>query len=1214
MIGLSMRLVSSRWVRTFLGALLLAVIVWFFGPLLGVGPLHPFNSPLARIITIAVIMVGWLVENLIHELRAKKKDKALAEGVAAAQPDAAATASAEEVALLSERLTEALHALKRAKLGGRSARHLYQLPWYMFIGPPGAGKTTALVNCGLSFPLADTHGPQAVRGVGGTRNCDWWFTDQAVLIDTAGRYTTQDSNAAVDAGAWTGFLKLLKKYRTRQPLNGVLVAISLSDLATLSETERFAHARAIRKRVRELADELGVRVPVYVLFTKADLIAGFVEFFDNLGKEDREQVWGMTFPLDAGKSEGGAVADFAPEFDQLLARLNDRMLERVHQEPDVQRRRLIYGFPQQIASLRGIANEFLTEAFRPSRLEARPLLRGVYFTSGTQDGTPIDRLLGAMAGQFGLARQAVTAFSGAGRSYFLARLIREVVFGEASLVSLDPKVERRHRWTYIGAWTACALVLLILTGVWTVSWLGNRAMIAQAHTEAARFQTQYAELLKRGPRDTDLKAILPPLDTLRSMRGGYNDRPKAIPIAMTFGLYQGEKITAAAIDAYTRALDGLLLPRMLAALEEQMRAHMNEPDFLYEALKVYLILGRQGPLDRDLVEQWFDADLNATYPGDDNADTRQSLEQHLQAMLEYPLATVGLDGPLVAQVRGVLTSEPLAQYLYNRMLRSSVVQSLPDWTVADNAGPAGGRVFELRDGKPLNTGVPGIFTWDGYHTVFLTVLPRVTKDASEDAWVLGKQQRSGVVGSLAEMNQLNRDITGLYLDDYTRRWDALLADIALKPFATLSQGADELYLLSAPDSPLRDLLTAVDQETELSRSAGNTEAAAKASQVGKKLGGFANYLTRAGMSFEQAQIAGVLGAAFGRGPGGKPVDPATRVDEHFKGLHEFVSGKDTDSPHLEDVIVKIQQIYQGLSQAASAPNPGAALLGTMAAGGAAAGGGGGGAAGAASQLQQIAQSVPKSVGAMLQTVSQSSSQVTASGASSELMDAWRSKVVPLCQAAFNRYPFIPGSQEDVPLDDFTHLLGPGGLMDQFFDQYLKPFVDITSTPWRWQSPDHTKLGLSPDALSEFERAADIRDALFSTGGSQIQVKFQLVPVTLDPGLAQVTVEIGGQAMTYAHGPIQPMMMQWPGTGGNTQTRLTMTPVKGGQATIVENDDAWSLLRLLDAAKVSSSGQPDHFRITFTSPAGNAVFELNASSVRNPFNMSALRAFRCPANL
>ena len=117
----------------------------------------------------------------------------------------------------------------------------------------------------------------------------------------------------------------------------MLVAISLSDLSTQPEAERFAHARAVRKRVRELTEELGVRVPVYVLFTKADMIAGFVEFFDNLGKEEREQVWGMTLGLDDGKSEGGPVAEFAPEFDRLMTRLNERMMERVHQEPDLQR-------------------------------------------------------------------------------------------------------------------------------------------------------------------------------------------------------------------------------------------------------------------------------------------------------------------------------------------------------------------------------------------------------------------------------------------------------------------------------------------------------------------------------------------------------------------------------------------------------------------------------------------------------------------------------------------------------------------------------------------------------------------------------------------------------------------------------------------------------------------------------------------------------------
>jgi len=149
----------------------------------------------------------------------------------------------------------------------------------------------------LRFPLAAEMGQSPVAGVGGTRMCEWWFTEDAVLIDTAGRYTTQDSDAAVDRAGWEGFLDLLKRTRVRQPLNGVIVAISLTEIAAAPREERLAHARAIRRRIKEIGDRLAVRLPVYAVFTKADLLAGFTEFFDDLDREKRGQVWGATFPL-----------------------------------------------------------------------------------------------------------------------------------------------------------------------------------------------------------------------------------------------------------------------------------------------------------------------------------------------------------------------------------------------------------------------------------------------------------------------------------------------------------------------------------------------------------------------------------------------------------------------------------------------------------------------------------------------------------------------------------------------------------------------------------------------------------------------------------------------------------------------------------------------------------------------------------------------------
>jgi type VI secretion system protein ImpL len=338
------------------------------------------------------------------------------------------------------------------------------------------------------------------------------------------------------------------------------------------------------------------------------------------------------------------------------------------------------------------------------------------------------------------------------------------------------------------------------------------------------------------------------------------------------------------------------------------------------------------------------------------------------------------------------------------------------------------------------------------------------------------------------------------------------------------------------------------------------------------------------------------------------VDPATRVDDHFKALHAYVTGADGRPSAMEGTLTKIQQSYTSLNQVANAPNQGQALLNQFANAG-----GGAGSAGAAAQLQDQLRDAPKPVAAILQALPAGISQVTTAGASHEISDAWRSKVLPLCDAAFNRYPMVAASVADVPVDDFARLLAPGGVMDQFFDQYLKGFVDTTQRPWKWLSVDKIPLGLSPGSLVAFERAAQIRDALFTTG-NQIQVRFQLVPITLDPQVAQITIDIAGQTLVWNHGPPEGSWFTWPGAGGKTLVRVTMTPASGGGGQVTDKDGNWALLRLLDTTKITPSDQPDKFRISFSGGGGVATFELNASSVNNPFTLPALRAFRCPPKL
>ncbi len=144
-----------------------------------------------------------------------------------------------------------------------------------------------------------------------------------------------------------------------------------------------------------------------------------------------------------------------------MGRLNARVFERIEEERDGRRRTRLFGFPQQMAGLRDVLGQFVSDVFASTRFDQPILLRGVYFTSGTQDGTPIDRLLGAIGRRFGVASEAVAASTGRGKAYFVERLLKEVLIGESGLAGVNRRVEMRNAALQLGAYAAMALLAVL---------------------------------------------------------------------------------------------------------------------------------------------------------------------------------------------------------------------------------------------------------------------------------------------------------------------------------------------------------------------------------------------------------------------------------------------------------------------------------------------------------------------------------------------------------------------------------------------------------------------------------------------------------------------------------------------------------------------------------------------------------------------------------
>ncbi|MEM9247624.1 MAG: type VI secretion system membrane subunit TssM [Pseudomonadota bacterium] len=1186
------RLLRSTIGLIFLITGALSAAIWFMGPLAVMGDFAPLTSVMQRGIAIGILWLISLLILLIILVRRIRKDKKMTEEIVEAMDDVDEEDELvkAELADLKGKLREALTTLRKSKLGRRS---LYELPWYVMIGPPGAGKTTAIVNSGLQFPLAETTGAAALSGVGGTRNCDWWFTNNAVLIDTAGRYTTQDSGATEDNAAWVGFLSLLKKYRKRQPINGAIVAISLSDLAMQDEATQKSHAAAIRRRLHELRDKLGVRFPVYVLFTKSDLIAGFTEYYDNLGKEDREQVWGFTLPLPKKtKAEQSPIAAFDEEFALLLGQLNAQSLERMQIETDHQRRSLIASFPGQVATIRATAREFLAEVFQDNRFEKRHLLRGVYFTSGTQEGTPIDRLMMGMARTFGIGRQAIGTGRGTGRSFFLTRLFEEVMFREAGLVSADDKVERRYK---IAKWAAITTSVFVAAGVsalWVRSYLGNAALLAQA-AEAVEQYREQASVIPGSPiSDSDIPAVVPALNTLRGLPANPAADTPEPPRELTYGLYQGDVLGNSAAQTYRGALNEHLLPRLLLRLEEQMVASMDRPDFLYEALKVYLMLGQQGPMDQDLVREWMALDWSVAYPGSNREEMRLQLQEHLDAMLSEPMDEIALNGPLVEQIQRRLSEMPLAQRVYNGIINSPRAAELPQWRLTDIGGPAITRVMVRSSGASMSEGIEGIFTYDGFNNVFLDETLGLARRLQKETWVLGTYGEAEQ--SEQALAAMSRDVADLYYTDFIARYDQILGDLDIIPLESLNHAVEVTNVLSGPTSPIVNVLEAVASETRLTENR-NPLTGGALGEAGQDI---ATIELQSALSARASQVLGILSAAALSEGGAEPEPPGAFVEQRFSWLNDLVLPPDEGIPsELDNIRVRLQEVYQELNR------------NTGFGGGAAAAQGG---ATALVRFQEAAQRIQEGpMDRWATQIAQGASGITADGTRAGINATWQSQVLPFCEQVLEgRYPFDRGAAADVALGDFSRLFSPNGLIDKFFNENLRDYVDMRARPWAWKRVNDADLGISDSVLQEFQYAAEIRDAFFG-GGATPSVSFQVTPEALDPSADAVQLEIDGEKIQFRHSTRspRPTAVTWPGQVG--AARVVFAPISNSAANDISREGPWAWFRLLNAAEIRATNVSDRNRVIFNVGGRIAIFQLQAGSVLNPFALPALNEFNCP---
>lgn len=1217
------------------GVAVLVALIWFVGPRGGLVDKPPRLLAIAVVLAVggAALAAARWGGRIAKMLRAKPGDAPVDVG-----PDGCADKA------LRDGLFAAIDTLKTSRIGTVASNGaLYELPWYLVIGHPGAGKSSAVLNSGLNFPLAGRHGGQRV---GGTRNCDWFFASEAVLLDTAGRYTTQND----DRNEWLALMKLIRRFRPRAPINGVVVAIGLTELVDCRSERLAAYACQIRERIHEIDETFGVQVPVYLVVTKLDLLAGFGEFFAHLDANERARVWGATLPHDQQRGFD-AVRTVGQRFDALCRGLREIGDERLALQGGPVA--AAFAFPLEFRTLKGALCRFVALLHEDDPYHRRPLLRGFYLTSALQQGGPPVASAAHLAARFGLAPAgAAPAPAPTSHGHFLRDLFREVVFPDRHLVARQTRPPLRE--LRLAGLAVGLVALALLSGSLTWSFVGNQKLIAAVQKESA----SAVELVASGELHDRLRGLVLLQGRLEELR---RDRERGHPWQIGIGLYRGGRLEQALRQQYFAGVRAVMLEPVKAGLEESLRrlpaaggvrpraAHVSEArvETAAEAGRDGLpIIPLSGPPERRENRASAAAGRGAAV-GDARAGTREAprvehaynalktyLMLHDQPRMEPAHLADQLPRhwrPWLEQSRGahaedavVALAERLVAFYVAEFRASDLPLIENEQRVVEHArdalrvalhrlSPAQRAYNELKaranmrfapltlarilDGKDAgvvagSVVVPGAFTREAWEQYFRDALAELSRGGiGGDDWVLAVA-REDSLGSGSTADHDRSELEALYRADYARAWSEFLQGVAVLEQGDLARSAEGVARLADPQSsPIRLLLARVADET----SWDNLAAGDRSLESGRD----AAIVVAAVLSGEERPTGENVAAK--PGPLGRS----------FASVHA-IAGAAGDPSVMSGYLEQLARIRARLGQMAAHDGPAPLARQLMQAT----------LDGQGSELAQALQYVDD---VMLARTDEASRRmlrpilvrplIVAYSAlipvvEHDLNEAWQREVYPAWRGLADKFPFGDGPGEALPAD-IARFAGEDGHLSRFVDRHLAGLVSRNGSQLVPRTWGNQGLRLNTAFLAGADRLARVGEQI---GAAQTRFELQPVPTS---GLSEITFELGSQVLRYRNGPQPWQEFTWPGDDGNVGARVQVVDFDGAASVLASHPGRMGFVRLAGEAEVRPA-QGGAVELEWRDAAGQGGkpvrLRFRAVAGVNPLDLIDLRRLSLPERI
>ncbi|MBL0938788.1 MAG: hypothetical protein IBJ03_07825 [Gemmatimonadaceae bacterium] len=1036
----------------------------------------------------------------------------------------------------------------------------------LVLGPEGSAKTTVVSRSGGDPELLAGEAPAGANEVPpSTRTANVWAMQQATITELA-------SSLLTDAPRFAKVVRALRAPRVAAAVGkgdaaprAALLCVPCDLFYSGGNGEQLQKlAQAMRQRLAEAARELGLALPVYVLFTKMDRIPHFEPWASVFTKDELRAPLGASFAFDPASNTGNYAERLAPRIDHAFAEIADslgaRRVDVLGREAQVDRRYASYELPREIRKLQPAVASFLMELCRPTQLGSSPLLRGFYFTGArpvlvrdvaasapaaavaaapiASDATGIFRQASLAAAA--PVAQANTAARKVPEWVFLDRLLRDVILsdrGAASVARGGVSVQRTRR-VMLG--TAIAATLLLLAGV-TTSWLGNRALQGRVHDAAAAVAALPTVQSAPGTVAFPSAEALTRLDALRAQMDTVQqyttDGP---PLRLRFGLWRGTALLDAARPVWFDGFRKQLFADAWTALSDSLKALPDVPttsnDYgtTYGWLKGYLITTTTP--DSSTAEFLAPVLLNSWQRGMTTDEEVTDLARRqftyyatvLPTINPYPRAA---DASIVSHARDFLSRFTGAEQIYVNMLGAANKQSPP---------------VKIPQEPGLLTAtaeVAGAFSTKG-----ATFMSDAFRNA--DQYFQGE---TWVVGDATAARSLDRDsvvaaLRSRYRDDYERTWRQVVQSATVVRAASVKDAAERLDKLAGVQSPLLQVLRTVAVNTAVDssmRAAFQPVHAVTPPEITDKFVSEKNQPYMDGLLSLQGallQVANmpaatdtpstqalVQAAQLAAGDVTKARVAAKRVSQ---GFDVSDVGGALASPVEQLLLAPITGAEAVLKTAASQRPPAKRVAAAPAPAAPPAGGGGGGGGAAAAAAAEAA-------------------------ILNERGRALCSRVDQLT----SRFPFNATAAADASVADVKAILAPGeGELWVFQQERLQPYLEKQGSAWVAKTGG--KVELSKSFVDFFNRSAEVSAALFAEDPSTPMVRWLASGVITD-NTPLLILRNNGKEARFDKRSFKNEVV-WPATNGR-DAQLQAQFKKNKPIPVRQGAGDWAIFRLVAAA-------------------------------------------------